>query len=212
MAAKHLTIESAYIFRITDVSNVRTIFSSGCQCNSASNGRTPFRAIGNLGLIAKRTTRPVPCAPGGTLDDYIPFYFTPYTPMMLNIKTGYNGVEKRPLSDLVILVSSMHKLQSQGVDFVFTDRHAYLKTAQFSNTIKDLDWILWQELRARNFAKTDVDRFEKYQAEALVYKNVPVSALNAILCYDSITVEKLSALAKSVGATTKVLEGREWYV
>ena len=47
--------------------------------------------IGNPDLIDKRTHRIVPAPPGGTLSDYVPFYFTLYSPMLYNIKTGMEG-------------------------------------------------------------------------------------------------------------------------
>lgn len=50
-------------------------------------------------------------APGGTLSDYVPFYFTPCSPMLYNIKTGYNGVPKQEaMEEIVLLVASLRKL------------------------------------------------------------------------------------------------------
>jgi len=49
----------------------------------------------NPDLIDKRSRRVVDVTPGGTLSDYVPFYFTPYSIMMLNVMTGYN-VKKVP--------------------------------------------------------------------------------------------------------------------
>ena len=109
---------------------------------------------------------------GGTLSDYVPFYFTPYTPMLYNLKTG-RGVPQQSMADILILVSSLHKLKRMGIKFVFSDRHAYLKTALFSNDLAELDRIIWTTLQQRDFRKEDADKFEKYQAEALVHKNVP---------------------------------------
>lgn len=52
-----------------------------------------FVTIGNPDLIDKRARRAVPLPPGGTLSDYVPFYFTPKSPMLLNIKTGFKGMK-----------------------------------------------------------------------------------------------------------------------
>jgi hypothetical protein len=75
-------------------------------------------------LIGKRARRRVPIPPGGTLADYIPFYFTPRSPMLLNIKTGYNGIVRRPNQEIAILVSSCQAMNHNGVSMLFTDRHA----------------------------------------------------------------------------------------
>ena len=83
----------------------------------------------------------VPIPPGRTLSDYIPFYFTPYTPMMLNIKTGYNGMKQTPMRDIAILVSSLRRVREMDIQFVFSDRHAYLRAAEFSGDLADLNRI-----------------------------------------------------------------------
>jgi hypothetical protein len=90
--------------------------------------------------------RVVPIAPGGTLSDYVPFYFTPYTPMMYNIKTGM-GVTKVPNDEIVIFVSRLPWLRELGIRFVFSDRHAYLQAANFYSTPEDLDKIPWKLLQ-----------------------------------------------------------------
>src|SRR6267154_3193941 len=140
--SKDLNPTKALIFRIVHRENMSGILDAGCHCKSTNNVGS-YTQIGNAELIEKRVARPVECAPGGTLSDYVPFYFTPFSPMLYNIKTGHNGIEKKPIEDIVILVSSLHLLKQKGVPFVFTDRHAYLKLAQFSDDLKNLDWIIW---------------------------------------------------------------------
>jgi len=168
--------------------------------------------IGNEELIEKRVTRAVPCGPKGVLSDYVPFYFTPYSPMLYNIKTGFNGVQQRPMRDIAILVSSLRHLQKLKVPFVFTDRHAYLRTAQFSTDLEDLNWIIWPTLQARDFRKDDADKFEKYQAEALVYRHVPLKALLGIVCYDDEAKDEVEAEASKHGAKVEVVSQHRWFL
>ncbi len=223
LAAKHalrlgfdmstqLTPEKALIFRIVHRDNFIEVVRDGCHCRSTKDGKK-YVEIGNAELIEKRKGREVPGPYGGTLSDYVPFYFTPYSPMLYNIKTGYNGVTKRPMSDILILVSSLHKLKEQNVPFMFSDRHAYLKTAEFSKNLGKLkDMIIWPVLQARNFRKDDVDRFEKYQAEALVYKHVPLSALIGVACCTTDVRNAAQELADSRNAQLKIVTKPEWYL
>lgn len=46
-------------------------------------------------------------------------------------------------------------------------------------------WVDWKLLGARDFARdpNDPGKFERYQAEALAYRHVPVAALNGIVCH-----------------------------
>ena len=130
MSAELLNPKKALIFRIVHRDNIGQVLQAGCHCRSAVAAQSGYMEIGNQELIQRRTNRVVPCEPGGTLSDYVPFYFTPYTPMLYNIKTGI-GVPQKPLKDIVILVSSLPRLRQQNIPFVFSDRHAYLRTAQF---------------------------------------------------------------------------------
>jgi len=80
--------EKALIFRITHIDNMPWMLINGLHCRNSPDRDPNFVEIGNRDLIGKRASRVVPIHPGGTLSDYIPFYFTPCSPMLLNIKTG----------------------------------------------------------------------------------------------------------------------------
>ncbi|WP_225649520.1 DUF4433 domain-containing protein [Bradyrhizobium australafricanum] len=127
------------------------------------------------------------------------------------MKTGYNGIAKKPMDDIVILVTSLHRLKQLGVPFVFTDRHAYLKLAQFTNDLSNLTWIIWPVLQVRNFKKDDTDKFEKYQAEALVHKKLPLSALFGIACFNDTVKAEVEQLCNSKGYKLQIVTRREWF-
>ena len=138
-------------------------------------------------LIQKRTQRIVPTGPGGTLDHYIPFYFTPCSMMLYNIRTGWNNMTRRTPQELVFFVASLRSLAAHGISFVFSDRHAILSLAMFSTSLNDIDHLGWQYWQQRDFRR-DSDRPEKtelYQAEALVHRHLPPAHLNGIVCSDA---------------------------
>jgi ssDNA thymidine ADP-ribosyltransferase, DarT len=211
-----LTPERALVFRITHIDNVLWILSNGLHCRNSPSVDPHYREIGNRDLIDKRSHRVVPIAPGGTLSDYIPFYFTPYSPMLFNIKTGYNGMTKTPMSEIVILASSLHKIEAQGIKFVFTDRHAYLKKADdaFSSDLADLGRIDWKILQARDFTRNpdDPGKFERYQAEALVHQHMPISALTGLACNGSVQEARLRQLAQSLQLNITIASKPNWYL
>jgi hypothetical protein len=207
-----LNPEKALIFRICHKGNVgRVLDDGGCLCRSAAKG-SKYVEIGNQELIEKRKEHPVPCGPGGTLSDYVPFYFTPFSPMLYNIKTGYNGIPKQPIEDIVILVASLHYLKKVGIPFVFTDRHAKLKLAQFSDDLANLSWIIWSVLQVRNFKKDDMEKFDKYQAEALVHNKLPLSALMGIACYNEAVESEIKQLCDSKGHKLQVVTRPDWFL
>lgn len=208
-----LSRDKARIFRITHVDNVPWMLEHGIPCRSSALFDPNYRNIGNPELIDKRVARVVPVPPGGTLSDYVPFYFTSRSPMLLNIKTGRN-VPAVPMRDIVILATSLPRLASQGIPFVFTDRHAYLAAARFSSDLADLGRIDWDTLRRSDFKHDPEDggKMERYQAEALIHRHVPVEALGAVICHDAARQVHLDALVASAGRATRVVARPEFYV
>jgi len=208
-----LSPEKALIFRITHVNNIPWILTNGLYCSSSGHADPNYTPIGNAEIITRRARRIVPIPPGGTLADYVPFYFTPFSPMLLNIKTGRNGVTQRPMSEIAILVSSLPELQMQAIPFVFTDRHAVLEPAEFHSTMDRLDRIDWPRLQSRDFKRDpdDPGKFERYQAEALVHAHVPMAAILGIICYRPEEQTKIETTCGILKLVTKVLCRPGWY-
>jgi hypothetical protein len=204
--------EKALIFRITHIDNVRWIFDHGLHCRNSEVFDPNYQDIGNPDLIDKRSQREVPISPGGTLSDYIPFYFTPFSPMLLNIKTGYGGMKQTPMSQIAILVSSLRWLTGK-VPFVFTDRHAYLATAEYYNDLVELRQIDWPSIRARDFKRDpeNLEKFERYQAEALIHKHLPVDSLAGIACRDSSGANGIKAEMEKRGLSLQIIAKPDWF-
>ena len=183
--ASNLCSEKALIFRIIHRNNLPWILDNGIHARNGAIFDPNYRNIGNVELIDKRSRRVVQIPPGGTLNDYVPFYFTPYSIMMLNIRTGYGGVHQIPNDDIVILVSSLYVLSQKDIQFIYTNQHAYPPFAEYFSDLSDLNNVDWPLLQSRNF-KHDPDdpgKKERYQAEALVWKHLPVDALLGVCCH-----------------------------
>lgn len=210
---RNLTEANAFIFRITHIKNVPWILRNGVHCKNSPVQDPDFVSIGNEDLIQKRTIKPVPIAPFGTLSDYVPFYFTPHSPMMYNIHTGYGGIKQRRNEEIVILASSLHKLGKEGTAFVFTDRHAYLSAAQYSSDVADLGMLDWDILKDRDF-KRDAeypDKVERYQAEALVYQSVSVACLLGIAVCSQQVADSLARVIEREKCGLGVVVKPSWY-
>lgn len=208
-----LTREKALIFRITHIDNVPWLLRNGLHCKNGEQFHPGFVNIGKQDLIDKRALRTVPIAPGGTLADYIPFYFTPFSMMMYNIKTGYGGIRRRENAEVVILVSSLRGLAEKGVCAIFTDRHAYLRAASFFSSLDDLDKIDWPLLQSRDFRRDedDLEKTERYQAEALLYKHMPVGCLAGVVCHGDAQRRTVERYTEEAGVTLKVIAQPTWY-
>lgn len=205
MEYKWISPERALVFRITHIDNMSWIIENGLHCRDGRQDPS-FVTIGNPDIISRRDVQLVPVEPWGTLSDYIPFHFTPFSPMAFNIKTGH-GVPAVAPRDIVVLVASLRRLSgSAGVQFVYTDRHAVLKTAAFHKSLDELHCIDWRRLRARDFKRDndELDKVERYQAEALVYRHLPTDMLEGIFCHGNKEMAVVQALADAAGTDLKV--------
>ena len=211
--SKNLNPEKALIFRITHRANVPWIMENGLHCANSAISDPGFVPIGNADLIGRRKVKSMPPPYGGLLSDYVPFYFTPFSPMLLNIVTGYGGVTKQAKRDIVILVSSIWKLQEQGVRFVFSDRHAYLATARFSANPVDLSWIDWELLQARNFKRdpNDPGKMERYEAEDLAHGHVPTAAFVGAYAYDDAVAAQVTSIVAQAGSAMRVIANSKMF-
>ena len=211
--ASGLTAEKALIFRITHINNVPWLLRNGLHCQNAETLDPEFVSIGNPELIDRRVSRTVPIPPGGTLGDYVPFYFTPFSVMMYNIKTGYGGIPQRQNVELVILVSSLRGLAEKGVSAIYTDRHAYLRTANFFSSLDELHNIDWPLLRRRDFRRSaeDPEKPARYQAEALVFGHMPVDCLAGIVCHGNAERRIVERSREEIGVSLKVFTKPSWY-
>jgi hypothetical protein len=72
--------------------------------------------------------------------------------------------------------------------------------------------IDWPGLHARDFKRDpdDPGKFERYQAEALVYRHVPIAAILGIICYSAEEQTKIETLCGTI-PRPQVLCRSGWY-
>jgi hypothetical protein len=133
--------------------------------------------------------------------------------MMYHIHTGHYGIQRRGNDEIVIIEASLHTLERAGVRFVFTDRHAYLSTARFYNSLEKLDQIDWPLLQRRDFRldPDDQNKGHRYQAEALVHKFLPIEILDGLVCSSAAVESQLRELVSQRGLTLPVAARPNWY-
>jgi len=143
----------------------------------------------------------------------VPFYFTPYSIMLFNIKTGWGGMPRVTNEEIVILISSLHKIAQRSIHFVYTNQHAYPVMAEYFNDLARLDQIDWAILQRRDF-KHDPDdpgKKERYQAEALIHRHLPVDALAGIVCYNQETKGFVETELKARRIDLQTVAKNTWY-
>lgn len=208
-----LTPAKGLIFRITHRNNLAWILDHGTHCRNSVVRDPNFVTIGLVDLIEKRARQIVPIPPGGLLSDYVPFYFTPLSPMLLNIRSGRNGVHRRPNHEILILFTSVHLLVKNNVPFLFTSGHASATGAEFFTDPSDLDVIDWEILRAKDFQRDPEDprKQERYMAEVLVHHALPIESLRGVACSCEETETYAKTLVDERNLNLPILPRPGWY-
>jgi hypothetical protein len=171
--------------------------------------------VGNAEIKARRRGRPVPCHPGGTVADYVPFYFAPRSPMLYAIDRGSVPTYQDGCDRLVYLVARVERFIELGLEVVMTDRNAVLQVASFTNYAEGVpdDMIDWDLMRATYWGNTSEqpDRRERRMAECLVYPRVPWEAIDQVTTKTETThLEATRSLANATRTVT-VNVRRNWY-
>lgn len=165
------------IYHITHVSNLKGIVDAGglwCDSQRAQLAM-PSIDIAHATLKQRRRSKHVPVAAGGTLADYVPFYFTVRSPMLYALAQRAVETYQGSQEEIIYLVISIERVFSSPCQWCFTDGHAVEAFSRFFDDLAMLDGLDWDIIADRNWADTsiDPDRKRRKQAEFLIYQFVP---------------------------------------
>jgi hypothetical protein len=203
------------IYHITHIENLPTILAQErlwCDRESAQRGLTKI-GIAHAHIKERRAKRVVPTGPGGTLADYVPFYFAPRSPMLFAIHrnqvVGYQGGQ----SDIVHLVSTAESVQTSGRAFVFSDGHADMAISTFFSDLADLKQVDWKMMKETywNDKPSDGDRKRRRQAEFLTHGFFPWNLVSELGVMNQAMAGKVNSLLAGAAHVPIVSVRRNWY-
>lgn len=194
-----------FCYRICHIDNVAGILENGLCTKHHPDASENFISIGNPQIIDTRDSTPVKIPGYGNIGDYIPFYFTPRSMMLLNIVSGYwhPVVPKRSKEEIIVIRCLLDRLVELD-RFFFSDGQANVTSvSQHYNDLENLDEIDWDIIHKSDFKKDldDSDKQRRYQAEFLVHMHVPVSHIESIHVYS----EKAAKIVKTELANTDLI-------
>jgi len=210
-----MTIPSTiYLYRIIHIDNLPFIVTRGeISCPSHLRADPDYIGIGDNSLIEHRRIMPIPLEPGGTLNDYIAFYFTRRSPMLYNIKNGFQNVTKRGQNEIIYLITSFEKIVESGKPYIIYDGHAYHRMSRPFNTDEGLSYIDWKVISSNSWYDTeaDPDRKRRKQAELLVYESLAFSMILGIATFSETACDKVKIILEDINKSIKVFVRKEWY-
>lgn len=174
-----------------------------------------YKTIHDVDIQSHRRVKQISCGPCGVIHDYIPFYFGPLNPMMLQLKTGQVEGYFEGQEPMVYLVSTAQEVRDSGTGFVFSDGHGIAAFTSWFDDLADLDKIDWHMVNERYWADNvdDMDRQRRKQAEFLVYKYCDWSLIHEIVVIDAgmkLKVEQIFDRFPSRMRRRMCID-REWY-
>lgn len=196
------------VYRIVHIDNIDYLLKHGMYINSSSKADPNYINIGDNTLINQRKNYTVSInPPNGVLGDYVPFYFGPLSPMLLNIKTGYRGITCRPQSEIIYICCKLIDITNNCSEWCFTDGHAKTSITEFYNDVSYLNVISWDIVAERywNNTKDDYDKMRKKQAELLVKNHVPVNCIYELVVFDYPSKVFVENIIQNLGLNIPVL-------
>ena len=195
-----------WLFRITHIGNLEHDLLQGLHIAKSPNANSNYFQIGDSTLITYRKDIPAPDPPGGSLADYIPFYLGPRSPMLYQIATGWEDIQKVPQENIIYYISSLGMVKSAGVPFFFTDGHARSMTSTAYTDEADLQKLDWDAIYARTWKsdESDLRRKEKKQSELFVKGHFPFSCIEHIGVFNKNAEQKVLYLFNTHSINTPI--------
>jgi hypothetical protein len=203
------------IYHITHVRNLQHIVATqGLWCD-AERVRQKFECVGiaHQSLKDRRARTPVPVAAGGSLGDYVPFYFANRSPMLYAIHTGFVQGCDAGQKDIIYLVSSVERVVKGRRQWCFSDGHAVEAVTKFLSdeaALKAVDWAVIDHWSWQN-TNEDPDRKRRKQAEFLVQQFFPWEWVEGIGVIDVAVGNEVTKALQNAQYRPPVAVQAKWY-
>lgn len=205
------------LFRFMHIDNLKGCLDHGGlhSPNHWPGDGPSYRTIHNEEIQNERHVRRIPCGPGGTIHDYVSFYFGYLSPMMLNLKTGRVPGYCEGQGPLIYLISSAQAVSERGAGFVFSDGHGIATFTEWFDDLENLNRVDWNMVYQRYWADNinDMDRQRRKQAEFLIHRFCPWDLIEGIAVINATMKTRVESVlaeyAAEVRRTVRVCRG--WY-
>lgn len=206
------------IYHITHVDNLASIANSAELVSDARRLASGL-ACSLVGMSTIKTRRlkqiAVPCHPGTTVGEYVPFYFCPRSIMLYILHRGnhpdvsYAGGQQ-PIVHLQADLNNVIKwANSNHVRWAFSTSNAGSYLTTFHNQSSQLNAIDWAAVAATDFRDAKVK--EGKQAEFLVFDRFPWHLVEKIGTLNGIITARVRSIVGDAAHQPIVATEPTWY-
>jgi hypothetical protein len=211
------------IHHITHIANLPAIIREDAIVCDVEAGRRGLctQSIAYDQIKDRRRRRAVatlagrPLAAGGTLPDYVPFYFSNRTPMLGAINQGLVPAYQGGQTDVIYLVSSAEAVAATNARWFFTDGHAVEAVTEFFDDLRHLNKIDWDAIRTWRWGgrwlldNPDVKR--RKQAEFLVHGRFTWRLVERVAVLDAAMARRVQTALAGATHRPQVTTEPNWY-
>lgn len=181
-----------YAFRLTHIDNIPNIDRCGLVRADSPLRDPNYVSIGDHQVIGIRASRDVK---GYHLNEYVPFYLGPRSPMLYVIQHGYNGVIRVEAENIVYCVIRLDDLIHNNIECIFTDGHALSAFTSFyqKNMLPNIDEIVkYDDVFSSQWnIEEDLDLKRRKEAELLVRQDLPAQYVRGYVVYNERAKQRL---------------------
>jgi ssDNA thymidine ADP-ribosyltransferase, DarT len=208
-----------WVLHFTHLDNLPSIVAGGAlACDWQARQGAMHTEVGDTAIKAARRRRVVPIEPGGTVGDYVPFYFAPRSPMMFRIACDCRDAILGRYHDgdrpLVYLAARVGAIVDSGLPWVATDGNARAVITRFSADVGEVGQMIdWELMRQRMWTSTpeDPDRERRRAAEFLVHGHALLSLFHEVAAYSEPYAEQARVALGHHPLAQRVVVRSNWY-
>lgn len=183
-----------YAFRITHIDNIPHIEKCGLVRANSPFRNPNYVSIGDTEVIGVRSHRNIK---GYMLNEYIPFYFGPRSPMLYVIQNGYNSVKRVNAEQIVYCVIRLDDIVNSTKECIFTDGHALSGLTNFYgkerlgqiNAIVSYDDVYSSQWNI----ESDLDLKRRKEAELLIRNDLEPQFVRGYVVYNTTAKQRLES-------------------
>ena len=205
------------LLRLIHIDNLAVVLQRGgmhAPNHTPADGLT-YRPIHDVSVQQSRSVKTVPLGAGGSIHDYVPFYFGYRSVMLLKLKTGQVQGYTDGQRPLIYLVTSAQRVHQSAIPFVFADGHGLAAFSSWYDDLAQLDQVPWDvvNLQYWNDTTREPDRQRRKQAEFLVHRLCPWDLVEEIAVYDEAVKVQVESVLTASGQPPypSVQVRRNWY-
>jgi hypothetical protein len=201
-----------FLYHITHIDNLSDIIEKGLlSTNEIRRHGISHKNIAYGDIQNRISTMIVPCGNGGILHDYVPLYFCKRSPML------YAVINTQGISDqsIIYLEFSINVLEQYPSMFTDSSANSSIPPNFYPNSsnLVKLHWNLIDTWCWGHQYDTEIDVSQIKQAEALIYRILPLHSLKRIVVRDNkckVIVENIVRECRA-NIPNIVIGGRDYY-